>query len=85
MNSNVVRVAKSPLASARAAPVQFVISPRAILRRALHIAGNLNVAQHRNGLSKRSSLNPNTLAAAYADESYILVQSNAAICLLGLL
>jgi len=31
-------VAKSPLASARAAPVQFVISPRAVLRRALHIA-----------------------------------------------
>jgi len=42
MNSNVVMIAKSQLASARAAPVQFVISPHAILRRALHIAGKLD-------------------------------------------
>jgi len=42
MNSNVVTVAKSPLASARAAPMQFVILPRAIIRRALHIAGKLD-------------------------------------------
>jgi len=66
MNSNVVMVAKSPLASARATPVQFVISPRAILRRALHIAGkldnrfnvrsniglNLNGAQHRRAFPR---------------------------------
>ena len=42
MNSNIVRVAKSPLASARAVPEQFVISPRAILRGALHRAGKLD-------------------------------------------
>ena len=37
-----VWVANSPLASARAVPVQFVISPNAILHRALHIAGKLD-------------------------------------------
>lgn len=42
MNSNVVSVAKSPFASARAVPVQFVKSPCAILRRVLHIAGKLD-------------------------------------------
>ena len=42
MNSNVVSIAKSPFASARAVPVQFFIWPRAIFRRVLHIAGKLD-------------------------------------------
>ena len=99
MISNVVRVAKSPLIGfSKSRPVQFVILPRAILRRALHIAGkldttdstarfqlahlvslnrfrvnlNLNGAQHRPiPISYRATLNPNSLAAAYADESYV--------------